>query len=301
MRTTIIQPEPGRAPAARIGRPIVLVVALLLSACDSTGSDGEARLLSLTHQDETRIFTLYIPSSLDTERPAPLLFALHGAPGTGEGMRLTTGLDELGDRNGWLVAYPDALGAWSAGCDCSTSEINGVDDLGFIERVIERISEEYSVDDRRIYATGFSNGGIMTYRLGCSMSDTFAAVAPLGASMTWEQARTCKLRRQIPIFSMIGTFDEAFPWKGTGINSGAFMPVDSTQVRWARLNGCRATPEVDYSPPKERDLNVRREVFPGCRDDGEVTLHAIEGGRHTWPTTANETLEAFFSRHSLAE
>ncbi len=278
-----------------------LLAILMLGACDSADfKPGEERLLSVTVDDQNRIFTLYIPDRYDKSQGSPLLFAFHGTPGNGPGMRKSTHLDEIADRQGWLISYPDGLnGEWAAGCLCSGVDRAGINDVEFITRMIARIQSEYIVDTNRIYSVGFSSGGIMNYRISCNLNEIFAATASIASSMTWAQAETCTPSKPTPVLAMIGTEDESFPWSGTGMVAGQRMPIDSTFSFWGRINQCDHQADVDYSQPKDNGLPVRREQFPGCAAQSEVVLYAIEGGTHVWPATANAALVAFFERHTL--
>jgi polyhydroxybutyrate depolymerase len=247
-----------------------------------------------------RTFILYIPGSYDADTASPLLIALHGTPGNGPGMRVSTGLDALADDEGWLIAYPNGVGgSWAAGCLCSDSDLAGVDDLGFVDRLIGRVDSEYRVDDDRVYAVGFSAGGIMSYRIGCDRADAFAGIASIGSSMTWAQKESCNPIRPVPLLSMIGTNDASFPWNGSGTTAGQTMPIDSTFSFWGRANGCSEDISVDETVPGDGPLDVRRETYDACSDGSEVTRYVIEDGIHAWPLTANETLRSFFMRHRL--
>lgn len=281
---------------------LMLILASSIASCDGGGAEpGEDRLLSVRMGDTQRTFVLYVPSRYDGERLAPLLIAFHGTPGNGPGMRVSTGLDEMADSEGWLIAYPNGLGgSWAAGCLCSDADLAGVNDLQFVTQMIARIRNDYEVDPNRIYSVGFSAGGVMNYRIACDLGNTFAATASVGSSMTWAQAETCSPSTPVPVFAMIGTEDEAYPWAGSGTVAGHSMPIDSTFAFWGRRNGCDEQPTTDYSAPKEDGMDVRRERFLNCESGAEVRQYIIEGGTHTWPRIANDVLLAFLERHSLS-
>lgn len=285
------------APHTRRGILVAFLLGAVVIGCGEDIEPGEERLLSVRISDRNRTFILYVPSRYDADRPAALLIAFHGTPGNGPGMRISTGLDEIADREGWLIAYPNGVGgSWGAGCLCSDADLDGIDDVDFVDRLIRRVHDEYSVDDSRLYSVGFSAGGIMSYRVACDLSDTFAAVASVASSMTWAQRETCETADPIPVLAMIGTDDQAFPWLGSGLTAGHSIPIDSTFSFWGHENQCASTPSVDYEAPKEGAMDVRRERFPGCEDGVEVTQYVVEGGDHVWPSTANETIRSFFTR-----
>jgi len=271
----------------------------MLSGCDG-GSDqrGEDRLLSVRIDDVNRTSILYVPAKYDSDAGGPLLIALHGSPGNGPGMRISTGLDEIADKEGWLVAYPNGSGGgWAAGCNCSDPDFAGVDDVGFLRRLIARIDDEYPVDSERIYAVGFSIGGVMTFRLACDLAEDVAAVGAISSTMSWTQMASCSPAAPVPLLLMIGDDDPSFPWAGTGRSGGSRTPPDTTLAYWRDRNQCVDELAVDYNAPDEGPLNVRRERYQSCSEDAEIFRFVIEDGGHMWPTTANETLSAFFKRH----
>lgn len=278
---------------------LLLVFSLVTGSCDSGGDEpGEDRLLSVRMGEQQRTFILYIPARYDAQDGSPLLIAFHGTPGNGPGMRISTGLDEIADSKGWLIAYPNGLnGEWAAGCLCSNADLAGVDDLRFVTQMIGRIKNEYTVDPERIYSVGFSAGGIMNYRVACDLGETFAAAASVASSMTWAQVESCEPSRPVPVFAMLGTDDQAFPWQGSGLVAGHSMPIDSTFSFWSHRNQCSAIAQSDYEAPKEAGLDVRRDRYSGCAANSEVIRYVIEGGTHLWPKTANGALLAFFERH----
>ena len=134
---------------------LLLLLTGLLASCDGGGSEpGEDRLLSVKQGDQNRTFILYVPGRYDAENGSPLLIAFHGTPGNGPGMRISTGLDEIADSEGWLIAYPNGIGgSWAAGCLCSDADLSGVDDVAFVSQMISRIRSEYEARLRGILAS----------------------------------------------------------------------------------------------------------------------------------------------------
>ncbi len=92
---------------------------------------------------------------------------------------------------GIAVAYPDGIGgSWNAGGCCGQAEADDLDDVGFILALVDELVASYSIDPDRVYLTGFSNGGLLAYRLACE-SDRFAAIAPVGATLVGGVRRAC--------------------------------------------------------------------------------------------------------------
>lgn len=242
-----------------------------------------------------RNFELYVPASYQESVAAPLLFAFHGVPGSSLGMRVSTKLDNLAEEAGMLVAYPNSLDDWAPGCACTQDDFRGVDDVDFMQKAANRVANDFNIDAGRVYAVGFSIGGLMAYRMGCSLAGTFAAVAAVASSMSPAQVATCSPEAPVAFLQMQGTEDTAFPWEGFGTNEGASLPIDSTVAAWAALNDCTPEPTVTAASP-EGDLPVQRSTFNGCT--AEVNLYAIQGGTHNWPQQANDVLGAFFLRNA---
>ncbi len=250
--------------------------------------------ITLSIDGRLRNFELYVPASYQAAAPAPLMVAFHGSPGSSLGMRVSTKLDDLAEQEGILIAYPNSLDDWAPGCACTQDDFRGVDDVDFMRKAVNKVSADFNIDPNRVYALGFSAGGWMAYRMGCSLSNTFAGIAAVASSMTPALVETCAPEQPVAFIQMIGTEDPAFPWVGAGTNAGGRLPIDSTVAVWANLNGCDAAPTREVAEPED-DLSVQRSVFNNCA--AEVNLYAIQGGTHTWPMHANETIGAFFLRN----
>src|SRR5262249_51070220 len=135
-----------------------------------------------------RTYVLHLPRDREPSKPAPLVIAMHGGSGTGEGFpRLTHhGFDDLADRDGWIVVYPDGIGKnWNDGRKVERSEAykKNIDDVGFISALIDELTSNHAVDRKRVYATGISNGGFMSQRLARDLSSKIAAIAPVAANL----------------------------------------------------------------------------------------------------------------------
>jgi polyhydroxybutyrate depolymerase len=243
---------------------------------------------SLEYGGAHRTYLLHLPASYDGEKAVPLVFAFHGGGGDGQGMQSLTHLNRIADEQGFLVVYPDGLDKqWNDG----RPEINpGVDDVGFISTLIDKLEEDYDIDTGMIYSTGISNGGFFSQRLAFELSDKIAAVAPVAALLGENLSRTTSPSGPIPIMIIMGTDDPLVPWNGGEINAGLadrgrVLSEPATISFWVKTNGCSQTPTVDYYPDRDASdgTRIRREVYSGGLDSSEVVLLAVEGGGHTWP------------------
>src|SRR5277367_1445971 len=163
----------------------LLGVLLALSGCsgghrDETPFPGGTSVHTMAFGGLDRTYRVHKPSGLAAA--APLVVMLHGATGTGEQAENSYGWDPLADSAKFVVAYPDGVGrAWNGHGCCGQPARENIDDVGFITAMVGQISATTAIDKSRVYATGMSNGGIMSYTLACN-TGTFAAIGPNSAT-----------------------------------------------------------------------------------------------------------------------
>ena len=251
--------------------------------------------IDLDFDTEQRDYRLHVPPSYDGSVPFPLVVSLHGFTNTAEGHE-ANGLNAEADERGYLVVRPNGTpsvfgvgNAWNAGSCCQ----GGVDDVGFLRRVVEDASARACVDRRRIYATGMSNGGFMTHRLGCEAADLFAAIAPVAGVMLIDD---CSPSRPLPVLHFHGTGDTFVPFDGGASTIGGFMfpSVSDTIDFWVQHNGCDATPAETF-----RNAAAHCDSYTGCDAGVEVTLCTIDGGAHCWPGSDGCTQDISTNEHEL--
>jgi polyhydroxybutyrate depolymerase len=247
----------------------------------------------------------------------PLVVALHGGGGGGIGLAAFSRMNQVADRHGFLVAYPNGVeSSWADGRGITDADRAGVDDVRFLADLIEMLAGRHPVDPGRIFVAGISNGGTMAFRLGCELSDRVAALGVVAASMPAVLVPTCAPGRPVSLVLMHGTEDRLMPFEGGEVmsNRGEVIGARATAQRWAGLNGCATDPDVAVLPATVDDgTRVLMESFAGPLGVS-VELHVIEGGGHTWPgglrfaavgmlgrTTRNldasETIWRFFASH----
>ncbi|MDG6229485.1 MAG: PHB depolymerase family esterase, partial [Candidatus Thermoplasmatota archaeon] len=137
-----------------------------------------------------RSYSIHIPEGYDGSKPLPLVLVFHGGGGNANNILQTTGFNQKADEEGFLVVYPQGSGrlqnsllTWNTGFCCGYAVENTIDDVAFIRQLIDHLQRHYPIDTKMIYATGISNGGMMTYLVGAELSDIFAAIAPVAASI----------------------------------------------------------------------------------------------------------------------
>lgn len=254
----------------------------------------ESTRYTLEHDGLTREYRLYVPPDLDPAQPVPLVLVLHGGGGTADGMEKLThsGFHDLADRDGFIVAYPQGVDKhWNDGRPLEDRAAqDDIDDVGYIAALIDHLAAEYPIDQTRVFATGISNGGFMSFRLACDLADRIAAVAPVTANLSADLAARCAPSRPVPVLIINGTKDPLVRWEGGTIQvlrktRGDILSVDETVTTWLVLNDCPDTPAITPLPDADPGdhTRVRRERYAPCAADTVVELIVVEGGGHTWP------------------
>ncbi|GAB3151767.1 PHB depolymerase family esterase [Amycolatopsis stemonae] len=249
--------------------PLVLVLALALAGCAPPATS--TRTVPVGGIERT--YRLYRPAGLTGA--VPLVLVLHGGFGSGEQAEAAYGWDAEADAGRFLVAYPDGVGrAWNAGGGCCGQPgRTGVDDVGFLTRLVADVSRAENVDPARVYATGISNGGMMAYRLACATT-LFAAIAPDSAT----QLGDCPRPAPVSVLHLHGTADENIPYDGSpgrGVARIDGPPVPDVVARWREVDRCPA--------PATSTTGVVTTSAAICPGGRAVELITIAGAGHQWP------------------
>jgi polyhydroxybutyrate depolymerase len=259
------------------GRPAVAL--LLLAAC----ARPALHPASLVVGGRERTYTWAGP---DGGR-RPLVIALHGRGGQGQSEAKLSHLDEIARREGFLVVFPDGIDrSWADGRGATPAARNGVDDVGFVRALIDRLVADGRVDPARVYVTGMSNGAIMTWTLACAMADRLAAIAPVSGAMPAALAESCTPARPLAVLYFAGTDDPILPYGGGDTPAGgAVLSAEDSVGRWAAHDGCDLTASWTELPDTDPGDGTRARArrLTGCRDGVEVELVTIDHGGHTWP------------------
>lgn len=284
----------------------------------------------LIHEGQPRSYLLHVPPQARFGRPLPVVINFHGGGGAAAQHKAYTGMDRKSDAEGFIAAYPNGSGrrgdrflTWNAGQCCGYAQAQSVDDAGFVAALLDDLGRRTPVDGKRIYATGFSNGAMMAYRLAELLPDRIAAVAPVAG--TGAPAGPAH-GRPVPILHIHSETDNRAHYSG-GLgpyNSETAArivhpPVESTAASWAMRNGCASRPRQDapiLGRGEDTGHTATRIAYDDCREGAEVVLFKLNGPGHVWPggrrdylrrmlgtptavIDANEELWRFFSRHSL--
>jgi len=210
-----------------------------------------------------------------------LVLVLHGLRGSAAGIerRTRATFDELADRDGAVVIYPDALGDVSRWNDGWFEHVPGAalpDDLAFLSALIDSAVSELGVDRKRVFAAGFSNGASMVYRLACQRPELVAAVAPLSGGMPPDLVKACAQGAPVAIIGMHGTHDPMVTFDQS-IRDGV--------ADWVKRDGCPPRPRASRLPDVDANdgTQTRVDLYGPCTAGTDVAFYTIEGGGHQWP------------------
>lgn len=244
-----------------------------------------------------RSFFVHVPDTVKDAKNLPVVIVLHGGGGDAAGVRRQTGMDEIADKNGFIAVYPEGSGSplspgmrtWNADLCCGYAAHKKIDDVAFISTMIDFLVKTYAVDPRRIYATGHSNGAMMSYKLACALSGKIAAIAPNSGQRLGDD---CHPKRPVAVLHIHGTKDPCAPYDGGAQCGGCFSAVLGFHLpndRWtckpvrdvfratAQMNGCKDVTNIVFTKGA-----VTCEAFDGCPAEAPVELCSIEGAGHVW-------------------
>ena len=298
-----------------------LAILLMLLAGEPAALQPGDHSRSVEVDGGERSYIVHVPPQYDRASPMPVVLAFHGGGANAENMVAFSGLNEKADEAGFIVVYPQGSGrlprmqTFNAGNCCGHAAASSIDDVAYTRVVLDDLERVATVDRQRVFATGMSNGAMMTYRLASELSDRIAAIAPVAGPMG---TKDCRPMRAVSVMHFHGDADEFAPFKGgrgRGPSGTDFYSVQHSIDAWVAANGCRPTPQTVSLPDRANDGTSVKEIRYGSgRDGAEVVLVVIEGGGHTWPgreprlralgtstqdISANDLMWEFFQQHPL--
>lgn len=272
----------------------LLGVVLLIAGCvaretgkSSAFAEGTSvHTISVGGHDRT--YRLYKPAGLPAS--APLVIMLHGGFGSAEQAERSYGWDQLADSEKFVVAYPNGLNrAWNVngeGC-CGKPAREHVDDVAFVGAAVADVVKNVSINAAHVYATGMSNGGMMSYTLACDTA-LFAAIGPVSGT----QFDPCRSPHPASVMAIHGTADPLIPYGGGPGHGFVHIngpPIPELNTFWRKVDQCQA-PSVTTSGSVTTST-------AGCADNRSVVLITIDDGGHQWPDFATAKLWHFFAAH----
>lgn len=269
------------------------------SGRDGVLSDRQTQVETITVDGLVREYRLFVPSS--ARNNAPLIIMLHGTYGSGEKMQRALGFDAYAREQGFLMAYPDAYKPngerkslrWNDGRGSLDSSKKDVNDVAFIAAMIDQIADKHNIDRNRVFVTGASNGGMMTYRLGCELHGKIRAIAPEIANLPKPLAASCNPLAGLSVLSINGSADPFIPLNGgevcAGVSKrfcegGEILSRADSMTYFARANECELTPSSRRRTPVAEDGTKIEELdYGACRSSAVVRSIVVHGMGHVWP------------------
>jgi polyhydroxybutyrate depolymerase len=230
----------------------------------------------------------------------PLVIALHGRGGQGVSQEVGSHMTGVADREGFVVVYPDGFErSWHDARERGPAADEGIDDVAFVSALIDHFVAHHSVDPKRVFVVGTSNGGIMTYRVACELADKIAGAGPVIGLMPDNPSYQCKPSRPVPMMIIVGQSDPLIPYEGGdvfGDDRGKVLSAHTTRAKWAELNGCEGADVQRTIDTVDDGMRVQEMRHSKCKDDAQVVLFSVEGGGHTWPNGDQYLPEAIIGK-----
>ena len=233
-----------------------------------------------------RSYEVHLPSGRAPSQPAALVIVFHGGGGNARNAARMTGMDAKADREGFIAVYPNGTGprgdrllTWNTWRCCGAALDNKVDDVGFVRALVDDVAQRYPVDRKRIYATGLSNGGMMTYRVGCELSGVVAAIAPVAGAL---DSYDCRTPNPVSVIAFHGTADKHVLFEGgkPQVSMDRHVRADNS-VQFA-IEQWRKNDRCEGEPAREHKGSIWHTAY-ACPGGVAVELYAVEGQGHAWP------------------
>ena len=272
-----------RIPIAFLILTLSLLVCVRTLSSTSTSSNDTTHTLTVSGLQRT--YVLHVPSSYEGNQAVPLVFDFHGGLGNASTQMRTSNFESLADQKDFIVVYPNGTGllgdkllTWNGGTCCGYAVKNNIDDVGFVRTIVAELESNYKINPKRIYATGLSNGGIMSQRLACDVSDLFAAIGPVSGTLNDPQ---CSPKEPISVIEFHGTADQHLPYNGgigdKSLADVSFVSVKDTIDAWINFDQCLPTPQTNTL------ADIQHDVYSNCANGTAVELYTIINGGHAWP------------------
>lgn len=266
----------------------LLLIALLLVSPLSIGDAFTGEKI-FSHQGLQRTYWLHVPADLEPD--APLMVVIHGYTSAAKYIMDYSKMNDIADREGFVVVYPQGtldLGGntfFNVGYDFHID--SSVDDLAFIRELVIDVRDSYESNPSKIFATGMSNGGDMSYMLACTSTDIFKAFAPVAGVLMKETRDSCNIDAPIPLFEIHGTADDISLYQGDMDNSdgyGAYLDLPSSTQFFVEANGLNKKTAIILEDKDPNDgSSITFERYYADHNSQQVWFYIIEGGGHHWP------------------
>jgi polyhydroxybutyrate depolymerase len=257
-----------------------LLLAWLLTVPEANAQTVE-RMTFLDGRERT--YLVHVPPQAAFGKRLPLVLVFHGGGGDAKGIERLTHFSDLADRKGFYVVYPNGVNRhWQDGRDFYK---NGVNDIAFVKQILAEVRKSYNIDDRYIFATGISNGGIFSHYVGALLADRIAAIAPVVGGMSEPFAKQFAPSSPISVFILQGTEDPLVPYEGGNVakTRGRIISTQETIKLWVHHNKTDRLPKTTLLPDVANDgCRIWESVWNNGGNGTSVKLYRVVGGGHTW-------------------
>jgi len=256
-------------------KKLLIIISLLFTQL------GFSQTFSFMFEGNNRTYIVHLPPGYNAANPHPMVLNFHGYTSTGAQQEAYSLMNIVADTANFIAVYPDGIAnSWNVGFGL-TPYFTGVDDVGFVNALIDTIMAHYNIDVNAVYATGMSNGGYLSNRLACELPNRIAAIATVTGPMTDSTRAYCNPSRKVPVMHIHGTTDPIVNYNGM-IQS---LSVPELINFWGQHDECPvSSSDIPYPDVNTTDGStaIRKNYLP-CTDGSEVVLIEIANGGHTWP------------------
>lgn len=306
-----------------IWRTTLFSIFLCLFLCSTRVEAQLDPQFSLVVDGRTRLYRVHLPTGHNPNTPTPLLLLLHGGGTQPDQSVLLYRFNQISDRENFIVVYPQGTAGnagnytWNAGNCCGFASNNRIDDVKFFRLLIEKLKQDYNIDNQKVFVAGNSNGAFMTYRLGCELSDKIAAIGISAGAFNLRNPlalrQLCKTARPLPVIKFHGLLDQQVLYQGGSGSAQTFVRYDNPVSRsvqfWRGRNGCSS-----FSTIVSQSGNIVTDTWTNCTNGANVVLYTIRNAGHSWagsipvpgdpdpPTqeiSASELMWTFFQSHPM--
>lgn len=284
-----------------ISMSLVLGIAIVLFCCtkdesvtpDLNQNDQDTTITQIEYgsfdfKGHNRKYNVFLPGNYSDTINLPMVIYLHSYDWNAKTGKSYTQMYSVADTSSFIVVYPDAFDRrWNSGiADNPEWPTPNVDDVGFINALIDTLSNYYSIDLERIYACGFSNGGFMSYKLACQLSHRIAAIASVAGVMSTGTADNCNSLHTMPVLHIHGTDDNLVPFGGGAMG---WHSVVETISYWTDFNDCDQENSVSLPDLDPTDgCTVDKVSYSSSSNESNVILYIVHNGGHSWPSAASD-------------
>ena len=287
----------------------VILSILLFSILIINPKNIFSQLDSISFGGYNRTFLVHLPTGYSATDSIPLVIVMHGGGGSAVRIASYAQMNTKADAEKFIVVYPEGvkggvlkIRTWNAGWCCGFSNANNIDDVGFIDTMLNKLIGQYAINTKRIYATGMSNGGFMSYRLACEMPNRIAAIAPVETTMVMP---SCNPSKAVPVIHFHSYLDSNVPYLGglgSGFSNHHNSPTDSVLNAWAIFDSCSV--KNDTIVDNSQYTLVK---WTNCKCQSEIHYYITTDGGHLWPgntpgsvfVNATDKMWDFFKNYSL--